>query len=85
MCRTAVGLLISSTASGPSSPLTLVASARLCQALKFSICVQLTQAAVKPHGTPPARSFFAISKVSGQVLGALSGSSPAFLNASLFQ
>src|ERR1700688_3312368 len=85
MWRTTFGLLNSSAASGPSSPFVFVASGRLCQALKFSIWVQLTQAAVKPQGTPPARSFFAASKVSGQVLGGLSGSSPAFLNASLFQ
>src|SRR5215472_5702954 len=85
MWRATVGLLNSSAASGPSSPFALLASWTLCQALKFSICVQLTHAAVKPQGTPPARSFFAASNVSGQVLGGLSGSSPAFLKASLFQ
>ena len=85
MWRTTVGLLNSSSVSGPPSPFALVAIGMLCQALKFSIWTQLTQAEVKPHGTPAARSFFAASKVSGQVLGGLSGSSPAFLNASLFQ
>src|SRR5207253_691642 len=59
MWRVTVGLLNSSTVSGASRPLALVASGVLCQALKFSICVQLTQAAVKPQGSPAARSFFA--------------------------
>src|SRR5947209_4357521 len=85
MWRTTVGLLNSSTVSSPSRPFALLASGRLCQALKFSICAQLTQAEVKPQGRPAARNFFAASKVSGQVFGGLSGSSPAFLNASLFQ
>ena len=63
----------------------LVASGMLCQALKFSICTQLTQADVNPHGSSAARSFFAALKVSGQVAGGFSGSSPAFLKASLLQ
>src|SRR5580658_4760572 len=85
MWRTTVGLLKVSSASGPPRPLSLVPIGKLCQALKFSICAQLTQAEVKPQGCPAARSFFAASNISGQVTGGFSGSSPAFLNASLFQ
>src|SRR4051794_12264787 len=85
ICVTTSGLSISSFASGPPRPFASDAIGRLCQALKFSICVQLIQAEVKPHGAPAARNFFATSKVSGQVFGGLFGSSPAFSNNCLFQ
>jgi hypothetical protein len=57
----------------------------LCQALNCSIWVQLSHATVMPQAVPAARSLRAAERVSGQVAGALSGSSPAFLKASLFQ
>src|SRR5437764_3221066 len=85
MCLVTIGVLNTSSVSGPSRPLALVAKGRLCQALNCSIWVQLIQAGTTPQLAPPARNFLAVAKVSGQVLGGFSGSSPAFWKASLFQ
>src|SRR5262245_42489695 len=71
------------TVSKPSMPLALVASGTLCQADSCSMLSQVTQALPKPQLGWFAFSFLAASNTSGQVLGGLSGSSPAFLNASL--
>ena len=62
----------------------MVASGTLCQAESCSRLTQVTQAFEKPQvAWPAAFSFFAASNTSGQVFGGLSGSSPAFLKASL--
>jgi hypothetical protein len=56
----------------------------LCQAESCSTLTQVTHAFEKPQvAWPAALSFFAASNSSGQVFGGFSGSSPAFLNASL--
>src|SRR5437763_896966 len=85
MCLAMTGVLNLSSVSAPSSPFALVASGRLCQALNCSSWVQVIHAGTTPHPLPPARSFLATAKVSGQVLGGFSGSSPALVKASLFQ
>src|SRR5689334_10064051 len=85
MCRTCNGELISNWVSSPAMPFTLVAIGTLCQALKFSIWVQVIQAAVKPQAAPAPRIFFAASNTSGQVFGGFEGSSPAFWNQSLLR
>src|ERR1700745_4105565 len=85
MCLAITGVLKTSSVSTPSSPLALVASGILCQELNCSIWVQLIQAGTTPQLAPLSFSFFATAKVSGQVFGGVSGSRPAFLNASLFQ
>src|SRR5207247_5230128 len=83
MWRTCVGLLTASRVSSPPKPLRLVANSTLCQAEKLSSWVQLTQLVVNGHLWPLALSLAAASATSGQVLGGLSGSRPAALNASL--
>src|ERR1700692_4045893 len=85
MCLVTTGVLNTSSASGPSRPLALVANGRLCQALNCSIWVQLIQAGTTPQLAPPAFSFLPMAKGSGQVLGGFFGSSPALAKASLFQ
>ena len=61
-----------------------MASDTLCQAESCSTLTQVTQALEKPQvAWPDALSFFAASNTSGQVFGGASGSSPAFLKASL--
>jgi len=62
----------------------LGADRTLCQALKFSMCIHEGQLVVYVHCCPEAFSFSAAASTSFQVLGALFGSSPAFLKASLF-
>ena len=65
-------------------PLALVASGTLCQAENCSRLTHVTQALPKPQlAWPAAFSFLAASNTSGQVLGGLSGSRPAFLKLSL--
>src|SRR2546421_9252785 len=85
VCLAIVGVLNTSSASGPSRPLALVANGRLCQELNCSIWVQLIQAGTTPQLAPPCRSFLAAANVSGQVFGGFSGSRPALVKASLFQ
>ena len=85
MCLTRAGSLNLSSMSRPPKPLAFVAKGRLCQAPKFSIIVQVCHWIVMPQGTPAATSFLPISPTSGQVVGALLGSRPAFWNSSLFQ
>src|SRR5258708_34238281 len=79
-----IGVLNLSSVSTPSRPFALVANGRLCQALNCSICVQVIQAGTTAQFAPPAFSFLAAAKVSGQVFGGFSGSSPALVKASLF-
>ena len=69
--------------SRPAMPFSLVPIGTLCQALKFSMCVQDGQLVVYTHCCPEALSFSAAAANSFHVLGALFGSRPAFLKASL--
>ena len=64
-------------------PFCLVPIGTLCQALKFSMCIQEGQLVVYTHCCPEAFSFSAAASTSFQVFGAFSGSRPAFLKASL--
>ena len=64
-------------------PFSLVPIGRLCQALKFSTCTQEGQPVVYTQPCPAAFSFSAALVNSFQVFGALFGSRPAFLKASL--
>ena len=61
----------------------MVANSTLCQVEKLSSCVQPCQPVVNGHLWPLALSLAAASATSGQVVGGLSGSSPAALKASL--
>src|SRR5574343_1286447 len=83
MWRTCSGLLTARRASMPPKPLFLEANRVLCQVEKLSSCGQPCQLVVKGHLWPLALSLAAVATSSGQVEGALSGSSPAALNASL--
>src|SRR5215207_9229140 len=83
MWRTCRGELTFMRASRPDSPLFLLANSTLCQAEKLSSWVQPCHAVVKGHLWPEAFSLAAARATSGQVAGALSGSSPAALKASL--
>src|SRR6202035_4063148 len=85
MCLVITGVLNFSSVSAPSRPFALVANGRLCQALNCSIWVQVIHAGTTAQFAPPAFSFLATAKLSGQVLGGFSGSSPALAKASLFQ
>src|SRR5215510_5300111 len=81
MCSGALNFI---SVSQPSMPLALLARGTLCQAESCSRLTQVTQALPKPQlANPAAFSFLAASNTSGHVLGGLSGSSEAFLNASL--
>src|SRR5574341_978498 len=83
-CLTCSGLLIFNSASMPSIPLALVASGTPWMALKFSYWVQVGQAMVKPQEAALVATILpAAVQVSSQVRGGFSGSSPAFLKASL--
>jgi hypothetical protein len=81
--RTCSGLLTCNRVPRPPKPLLSVANSTLCQAEKFSSCVQLIQLVVNGHLWPEALSLPAASATSGQVLGGLFGSRPAALKASL--
>jgi len=83
MWRTITGLLNVSSAFSPPKPLALVEIGRSWKAEKFSTLIQDGQDVVTPQGAPAARSRFAAAPMSGQVLGATSGSSPAARNRSL--
>src|SRR5689334_12287699 len=83
MWRRCSGGLNASRVSSPPKPLFLVAKRVLCQAEKLSSWVQLIQLVVYGHLWPLAFSLAAASATSGQVVGGLSGSSPAALKASL--
>jgi hypothetical protein len=65
-------------------PLSSVAIGRLWKAEKFSILIQDGQPVVTPHGILRSSSLRAAASSSGQVAGALSVSSPASRNWSLF-
>ena len=67
----------------PRRPFCLLANSTLCQAEKLSSWVQLIQLVVNGHAWPLAFSLAAASVTSGQVVGALFGSRPAALKASL--
>src|SRR5512147_2247007 len=82
-CRRCNGVSNASRDEVPPKPLFLVANSGLCQVEKLTSCVQLCQLVVNGHFSPLAFSLAAASATSGQVLGGLFGSRPAFLKASL--
>src|SRR5271154_3136466 len=83
MCLTCSGPLNWSRVPRPPKPFCSVANGTLCQALKLSNCTQDCQPVVYAQVAPESFSLTAAFSMSGQVLGGLLGSSPAFLNASL--
>src|SRR5687767_5080563 len=83
MWRTCSGELMANRVSRPPKPFSLVPIGTLCQALKFSMCIQDGQLVVYGQEWPDAFSFSAAATTSFQVLGGLFGSRPAFLKASL--
>ena len=76
-------LISSSTPSTAPSPLFFVAKGWSWMACMFSTIVQEGHPVENPHLVPEASSFLACSATVGQVRGGFSGSSPAFLKASL--
>src|SRR3954469_9511014 len=89
-CFTCCGELNRNSASSPSKPFALVAKGRSWIALYCSRCTQISQELVTGNLTAPISglpSFALIARAaeptSGQVAGALSGSRPAAVKASL--
>ena len=84
ICLTCARLLISSCASSPSKPSSLLANGRLCSALYCSSWIQVGQDVVIGTGAAFLSLIaLAAATTSGHVSGGLSGSRPALRNASL--
>ena len=75
-CFTCSGELILNSVSTPAMPFSLVPIGTLCQAVKFSMCIQDGQPVVYTHCWPEALSFSAAALNSFQVFGALLGRGP---------
>src|SRR6201995_1130260 len=82
--RTCSASLIVNCVSRPAIPFSFVPMGMLCHAAKFSTWTHEGHDVVYAHFWPEAWSLSTSARNSFQVFGGVFGSSPAFLNASLF-